>query len=416
MKKLLLLALLTIVSGAQTLTVQECVEQTLANHPDIKIFMLKVAQSEESYNISRSEYLPQVSLLGEYNPQRTYVLQQGGQFSTIDDDGWSIGAMLKQKIWDFSKTASQIAASRIEQEITELSLEDAKAVMAYKIKSLYALMALQHEAINVRRQDMEAKKALYTQALGLEKQGLKTKADVARFNAAFYLAKENLKLTQASFDKSRSTMALYTDTPIQRDVKLDTRAFKHGDINLKNKYTLKNQALQNNSQLKMASKSIDKSKKIHDAAKASHYGSVDAVASHTQTDMLNRYDTSVIGITLNVPLYSGGRLSAEEQRMQIETYVAQEQLASKAIALEEELENLFLDLESYNESTKAKKAQLISAKETQKAVNARYKEGLSTYVEVLDAAAFLLEAELGLLEIKYKQYIAFSRIDYLTGK
>lgn len=416
MKKLLLLVLFTFASGAQTLSMQTCVERTLANHPDIKVFMLKVAQSEESYTVSRSDYLPQVALLGEYNPQRTYVLQQSGQFDTIDDDGWSIGVMLKQKIWDFSKTTSLTEASQIEQQIAGLSLEDAKAVMAYKIKSLYALMVLQREAIDVRRKDAKAKEAFYKQAMGFHKQGLKTKADVARFKAAHYLAKEDLEVAQASFDKSRNTMALYTGIRINKDVKLDFTTIKSGGIGLKKTYALKHQALKDNLQIKIASKQIDKNQKLHKAAKASHFGSIDATASHTQTDMLNRYDTNVIGVTLNVPLYSGGRLSAEEQRMQIETNVAREQLESKSIALEEEFENLFLDLESYQESTKAKKAQLTSAEEAQKVVNARYKEGLATYIEVLDSAAFLLQAKLGLLEVGYKQRIALNRIDYLTGK
>jgi outer membrane protein TolC len=101
--------------------------------------------------------------------------------------------------------------------------------------------------------------------------------------------------------------------------------------------------------------------------------------------------------------------------MQIETTVAKEQLESQSIALEEELENLFLDLESYQESTKAKKAQLTSAKEAQEVVNARYKEGLSTYIEVLDAAFFLLNAQLGLLEVGYKKRVTLNRIEYLTG-
>ena len=416
MKKLLFFVLFTLSLKAQSLSIQECVDQTLTHHPDIKIFMLKVVQSEESYMISRSDYLPQVTLLGEYNPQRTYVLQQSGQFDTLDDDGWSIGVMLKQKIWDFSKTTSLTEASQIEQKIAGLSLEDAKAVMAYKIKSLYALMVLQREAIEVLYKDTEAKEAFYKQAMGFYKQGLKTKADMTRFKAAYYLAKENLEIAQASFDKSRNTMALYTGILIKKDVKLDSRTIKSGGIDLKKIYALKHQSLKDNLQIKIASKQIDKNQKLHQAAKASHFGSIDATASHTQTDMLNRYDTNVIGVTLNVPLYTGGRLSAEEQRMQIETNVAREQLESKSIAMQEEFENLFLDLESYQESIRAKKAQLVSAKEAKEVVDARYKKGLSTYVEVLDAASFLLSAQLGLLEIGYKQRVTFNRIDYLTGK
>ncbi len=415
MKKLLFFSLLSLSLTAQTLSMQECVNQTLAKHPDIKIFILKIAQSEENYAISRSDYLPQITLLGEYSPQRTYVMPQLGQFNTIEDDGWSIGTILKQKIWDFSKTTSLIEASQIDKHIAALSLEDAKAVMTYKIKSLYALMAVQHEAIDVRQKDAQSKEELYKQTLGFYAQGLRTKADVSRFEAAYQLAKEELILSQAAFDKSRNTMSLYTKIPIKKDVRLDTTLIKAGTMTLKNTSAIKDRAFQDNHQIKIASKQIEKNQKLHQATKANHFGSIDALGSYTQANMLNRYDTNVIGVSINIPLYSGGRLTAEEQRMQIETTVAKEQLASQSIALEEELENLFLDLKSYQESTKAKKAQLTSAKEAQKVVNARYKEGLSTYIEVLDAAFFLLNAQLGLLEVGYKKRITLNRIDYLTG-
>ncbi|MHB0993158.1 MAG: TolC family protein [Sulfurovum sp.] len=416
MKKLLFFSLLSLSLTAQTLSMQACVDQTLAKHPDIKIFILKIAQSEENYAISRSDYLPQIALLGEYSPQRTYVMPQLGQFNTIEDDGWSIGTILKQKIWDFSKTTSLIEASQIDKHIAALSLEDAKAVMTYKIKSLYALMAVQHEAIDVRQKDTQSKEELYKQTLGFYAQGLRTKADVSRFEAAYQLAKEELILSQVAFDKSRNTMSLYTKIPIKKDVRLDTTLIKAGTMTFKNTSAIKDRAFQDNHQIKIASKQIEKNQKLHQAAKANHFGSIDAIGSYTQANMINRYDTNIIGISLNIPLYSGGRLSAEEQRMQIETTVAKEQLASQSIALEEELENLFLDLESYQESTKAKKTQLTSAKEAQKVLNARYKEGLSTYIEVLDAAFFLLNAQLGLLEVGYKKRVTLNRIEYLTGK
>lgn len=93
MKKLLFFVLFTLSLTAQTLSMQECVEQTLIHHPDIKIFMLKVAQSEESYTVSRSDYLPQVALLGEYNPQRTYVLQQSDVQGSGDNNNSSLSSL-----------------------------------------------------------------------------------------------------------------------------------------------------------------------------------------------------------------------------------------------------------------------------------------------------------------------------------
>ncbi len=417
MKRGLLLSVLSTFSlAAQTLTMQECVDKTLSNHPDIKIFMLKVAQSEEGYNASRSDYLPQVTLSGEYDPLRTYVMPQNGQFQTIDDDGWSVGAVVKQKIWDFSKTSSRMEAAQKEERIAELSLRDAKAAMIYKVRSLYKLMVVQREAVAVRRKDMEAKKALYDQAKGLVTQGLRTEADASRFLAAYYLAKDNLGAAEASLEKARTAMALYIDAPLPEDVELESDVIRHGTLAIADDPVLQDEMLKNNLQIRIASQSIDKSELQYRSAWASRYGSLDAVASYTRQETLNGYDTTLVGVTLTIPLYAGGRIRAEAQQARIGTEVAKEQRDSRIIALREELDALLIDLKRYEKSIEAKEAQLNSAEATRKVLEARYKEGLSTYIEVLDATALSLNAELGLLEAWYGRGIAVNRIDYLTGK
>jgi outer membrane protein TolC len=49
-------------------------------------------------------------------------------------------------------------------------------------------------------------------------------------------------------------------------------------------------------------------------------------------------------------------------------------------------------------------------------LDGRYKEGLSTYIEVLDASSLVLDAKLGLLEAYYEKTLSIDRIDYLKGK
>lgn len=66
-------------------------------------------------------------------------------------NGGYAGASLKQRIWDFQKTSSKLDSLKIDEDIASLSLEDMKALMAYKIKSLYKLIVIQKEAIEVHK-------------------------------------------------------------------------------------------------------------------------------------------------------------------------------------------------------------------------------------------------------------------------
>ncbi len=415
MKKLLYINLLLFALSlqAQMLTLQQSIDKTLLHHPDVKAFTLKTQQSHMGYKMSRSDYLPQVNLSAEYNPTKTYSLPVNGRFHTVNDTGWNMGVSLKQKIWDFSKTSAKIDASRLDEDISKLSLVDLKVLLVYKVKSLYALMVVQKEAIKVREADLYAKEAYYDQAKALFVQGLKTEADISRFLSAVYLAKDNLAIAKASYEKAKNSLSLYMGEKISDDVKLQS------DIIKKEFQTATNTPsaiLTTNNELKIYDETIQKNKLLRKSAQASHYGSFDLLASYNRVGSLNTYDTQLISVVLNVPLYTGGRISAESQNAQIGTQIAKKQKASRILTLKEEISNLLLDIARYDETIAAKKAQLDAAKSTKKVLDGRYEEGLSTYIEVLDASSLVLDAKLGILEAYYEKTLSIDRIEYLKGK
>lgn len=398
---------------SQTLTLDQSIQKTLQNHPDIKTFALRVSQSHSAYDASFSEYLPQVTLSANYNALQTFVFPTNGVFHTIDDSGWSAGASVKQKIWDFSKTSSSVDASKLDESISQLSLEDIKALLVSKVKSLYELMLVEREAVIVREQDLKTKEAYHKQSLAFVEQGLKTSADSSRFLSAVYLSKESLAESQAEFEKAKNSLSLYMGEPIDSEIVLESELLESDFIT---PIDVEQKILAQNYQLKIATQNIEKNELLHKSAQASHYGSIDAVGSYNHISSLNTYDSKLLGVTLNIPLYSGGRVSAESQKAEIGAQIAKEQKASAKLALKEESENLLTDIKKYRFTIEAKKAQLDSSQQTTALLDGRYKEGLATYIEVLDATALELNAKLGLLNAKYQLAQALNRLQYLQGK
>lgn len=414
MKKFLLFNLICAsLFSSEMLTLQKSIDKVLQNYPDIKTYKLKIKQSQASYDSSFSAYLPQVNLQAQYNFTQTYVFPLNGSFNTLDNSGWNAGVNLKQKVWDFSQTASKVSASRVDKDISILSLKELQSLLVYKVKSLYELMVVQTEAIKVRTKDLESKEAYYAQSLALVQQGLKTKADANRFLSSVYVAKDNLCIAQTSYQKAKTSLSLYMNEKINANVVLEQEFLKR-EFNAER--TIQKTVLEANYKLKIDKKSIEKNLLLHKSAKASHFGSIDMIASYNHIDTLNAYDSKLAGITLNIPLYSGGRVSAEAQKAEIGAQISQEQRNSRELALKEELSNLLLDIQKFNKTIAAKKAQLNAAKSTKDVLDGRYKEGLATYIEVLDATSLVLNAKLGLLEAYYSRALSIDRIDYLKGK
>ena len=415
MKKITLLTVLLLFSGLSplhgaTLTLQDCIQKALHTHPDIKRFLLQVQRSKKEVDAIQADYLPQLSFNAEYDPTRTYVLPTDGTFHTKDSDGWQVGATVKQKIWDFSQTTSRIKAQEVQQDIAGLSLQDARALLAYKVKLQYEQILVQQKAGLVRKKDFQTKEELYKQAKALLDQGLKTRADTTRFLSASSAAKDNLSLTGANLSKARVVLSLYIGEPIPPEMEFEETSIMP-ETYLADEETI----LQESPVLQSLQKTIDKNDLLYKATRAAHFGSIDAVASYAYQDTLNSYDSSLVGIMFNVPLYSGGRLTAQEEQAIIDRQSAKNDYEAKVLALKEEFEGLVIDLKHYSHTIQAKTVQLKAAGQTLEVVNGRYREGLATYIEVLDAAAQQLDAELGLLQADYDRSSAIHRLEYLQG-
>lgn len=399
--------------NAQSLTLNACISKALNTHPDIKKFILELTQSRYSKDEIKADNRPQILLSAEYDPTRTFTLTQNGTFDTKQADGWQGGVSINQKIWDFSKTTFAIKAAEKIENIAALSLKDAQALLAYYVKVQYEQILVQQEAILVREQDMKSKQELYEQAKALLKQGTKTIADTTRFLSAFYNAKDNLSIAQANLEKARIALATLIDEPIDNNTILETKI----DKNLAQISHLDNTSiLEENPQLQGIKETIDKNEWLYREAKASRYGSIDASLSYTHQDILYRYNSSIVGISFKIPLYSGGRTTAVIQQAMVAKEISKTEYQSKKLALRQELAQLLTDFKRYNATIESKKVQLDASIQTKQLVEARYKEGLSTYIEVLDAISLYLDSKLGLIQAHYEQHTIINRIEYLQGK
>ncbi|BDY11922.1 TolC family protein [Hydrogenimonas cancrithermarum] len=415
MKKITILLTVGLVGlHAELLTLGSCIDKALQTHPDVRAFMLKVKEQHEGVKVQKGAWRPQVSAYAEYDPQRTYVMPQNGQFHTIDDDGWTAGISVTQKIYDFSKTSHTIESSKIKHEISTLSFEEAKALMRYRIRIAYAQLLVQKAALTAREKDLDAKRALYEQAKALVEQGLKTRADESRFLSAVRQAEDALAVARAAYKKAKISLEQYIGEPIAENT-----TFEEGILSEKTVpaiVTDEETVLENNLQLQIAKKSEDASRELYKSKLAEHYGSLDVVAEASHFDTLSRYDTTLFGIRYAVPIYSGGRLSAQAQQTKISKMIAAEEKESKRRAILEEIKALLADLEEAEKRIEARRSQTVSAEETKVLIEARYEEGLSTYMEVLDAEAVWLDAKLGLLDAFYTRLNRLYRLEYLNAK
>ena len=385
------------------LTLEECIDKTLKYHPEIKTYNLEIEKNEEVKKGIESSYLPQLNFEATYNINQTYLVNG----ETVEEDGSSIGLKLEQKIYDFGKTSSLVKASEVDKEIVKLSLENSKASLVTKVKQLYKTLLYYNKAKEVREEELKTKEAYYVQAKAMRKEGLKTLVDESRFLSALYSAKENLYISQSEFNKTKESLSLIMGEKIDKHIEID-------DSVLKKDFIDKN-SIEDNYLLKIESKNIERNKFLQKSSQSQHYGSINGFASYQHIDNLSEYDSKLVGVVLNIPLYTGGKISSDVQQNLINQQIAQTKKEAYSLSLKDEIQSLIFDIKRYNHTILSKQKELELANQSKKVVEGRYKEGLATYIEVLDISSLKLEAELGLLESYYKKSLVIDRVDYLQG-
>jgi len=412
MKKSIVFFLMVGALYAQVIGLQECIQKALKTHPDIQAYVLKVEQKSKDIKIEKALKHPHITLYGEYDPTRTYVMPLNGAFRTLDDTGWSIGASLIQNLYDFSKTSHMLKSAKLRHKIAQLTLDEAQASMRYKIRLTYATLLLQQEAIEARKRDIQAKQALYAQAKSLVREGLKTKADESRFLAALYRSKEALALAKANFEKAKIRLEHFIGEKIPSDVSFDKNIL----IQNRDFHIQPSKILEKNYQINIAQSSEKSALELYKAKRAERFGSIELIAEASHFDTLSRYDTTTIGIRYKVPLYSGGRVRAQIEQSKIGALVAAKEKEAKRLAIDEEVASIIADLKQIKQQITARKAQIQWAQETRNLIEARYEQGLATYMEVLDAQAVWLDAKLGLLHSFFNRLERQYKLEYLYGK
>ena len=395
--------------NAYTLTVNECINTALDTHPDIKIAQQNIKINKLQHTNIIGDYLPQISLDLEYNPTKTVVLPVNGELNTIDTDGYMANINLKQRIWDFGRTTDSLKINHNDLKISKYLLNDKKSLLAYKIKVQYELMFFYKKVIEVKRQDLFLKEEYYKKAREQANVGEKTHIEEKRFLTSVYNAEDALKTSILDYKKSKYTLSNYIGIDLSDK-----------EIELVNTHTASKKIVQvtldNSPGIKILKEEIRKQHNSSSLAYKSHFGSIDLKANLSYQNSINEYDTSYVGVSLNIPIYNGGKISNQVQISRINELKSKYKLEAQKRNMLEDINNSLIDVQKFRETISTKKLQINNSVDTLDIIKERWKVGMATYIEVLDANSILLNSRLDLLKNKFNLNQTIHKIEFLNGE
>lgn len=430
MKKIaLLLSMLGfgIIQPASAVSLLDAYEQAKNSDPIVKKAYADSLQILEGKHQAAAALLPQLNANVSYNSNR-YVdhgRQHNGNSpnSFSQNRVFSIGLNLSQTLFDMRLWRNLSLQEKTVQQ-AEVSYQAAQQNLLYRVAAAYTEVLNSIETLK----SVEAeKKAVYSQlsnANQLYQVGLVAITDVDEAQAQYDSVIANQIIAKNNVDNSIE--ALYEITgqyPVDIH-RLNTKQFKtHTYVN-PNQYI--RQGENQNLTLTYYKMGKELAKEGIKVAQSAYLPSVNLVAGLTHTNaqspLASRYgipdrsvDQVTVGLSVSMPLYTGGRLASQVRQQRHAFVSSSEGLESTYRDLVRNIRSTVNSLNASSSSIKAYQQYVHSSESAYQATLSGYNAGARTILDVLTSTRTRHEAQRQLASARYHYLLLELQLRQLAG-
>jgi outer membrane protein len=382
-------------TGTLQLTLKGAVQLALKQNPQRIIAQLLVAESERNKQIARSSLLPQVGAaasgsLNQYNAQsieRAEQRQALGPFQFVE-----AGPVFSQTIFNLPL----IREYQIGREGTHEARADERTTRETVVNAVVDQYLLILRALATRDAAMSRvalAQRLYDQATELQKTGIGLSIDMVRANVELQNERQNLIDAETQARTTKYGLAELLDLPRDQEIEVTDRLDFY-NLPVLDKQALLNQALTGrpeiqslNSQQRIANLSVD-SARDERLPKLDFSGFWFYQGEHF-SDGLPAYTYE---FSLQFPLFTGGRIRAEEAREKLELQHVVEIRHQVEAQIINQVKSAFDETNAARNAVDVANLGYKLAQEEVAQAQRRFQAGVTTNVEVITAQDELARA------------------------
>ncbi|MGL6021247.1 MAG: outer membrane channel protein TolC [Gibbsiella quercinecans] len=416
MKKLLPLLIGLSLVGFSTMSQAENLlqvyKQARENNPDLRQAAAVRNSAFEKINEARSPLLPQLGLTTGYTYNSGYR-----DANNINSNVTSGSIALSQVIFDMSKWRALTLQEKT-AGIADVTFQTSEQSLILNTATAYFDVL---NAIDTLSYVQAQKQAVYrtldqtTQRFNV---GLVAITDVQNARSSYDTVLANEVTARNNLDNALESLRQITGNFYPELASLNTTRFTTQRPEAVN--NLLKEAENRNLTLLSARLNQDLAREQIRSAQSGHLPTIDMSASsgitntkyHGSATNTGNYSDSdagqnKIGVSLNLPLYSGGQTSSVVKQAQYNFVAASEQLESSHRSVVQTVRSSFNNINASISSINAYQQAVVSAQSSLDAMEAGYQVGTRTIVDVLDATTTLYNA---------KQQLSSARYTYLINQ
>ncbi len=385
---------------ALRLTLDQAVGLALKQNPTAQIAILTAAQSEQEKNIARADLLPQVNARISDEAQKVNLRAQfGGQTpfpgfpkSLGPYQIFSAGPSVSAPVFDLTLWQRYQAARNTANASKANSLSTREQVILLTVSQyIGTLRAVAN--VQASQSRVELAQALYDQAADLQKEGVGTGIDTLRANVE--LQNEKQRLLEAENERETSLYGLsrlLNLDPRQKIELADSLSFfdtpqPEVDASI-------DAALAGRQEWKALTSQVKAAENQKRAAQDSRLPSVrfDGDYAYVGSSGNTTLPTYTYQASVNLPLFTGGRIHAQVVSADLEIRKLAEQQADLRNQIALDVKTALLNLESARNEVQVANLGVQLSKEEVDQARDRFKAGVANNIEVIQAQDSLSRA------------------------
>lgn len=410
-----------LVPGSRPLSLDQAVQLALRAN-------LGLIDSKQAHQISEAERLKELAALlpnlyataSQHFTMTETTAATGGQkvglpYLIGPYSYQSLDLHLTMAVFD-RNAAYRLHAASAEMQASSASYRDGRNIVVLAAASAYIAIAASESRVHADQAELTSAKALESLMLDRVNRGVSPQIDLIRAKVAARTAEQRLNLAQIQLSKDKLALTRIIGLPIEQEFH-PTTELRFYEAPASGLQALIDLATASRSDLKAATALRDSAALSIKAASAERMPSVsiearDGGAGITPAHLYNNYD---VGGTIRVPLFTGGRISADisEARAAYNKRAAEYQDLSARVNYD--VRSAVLDLEGAQRSVSVATENLGLAQEGLKEAKDRFGVGLSNALEVIEAQQAVAEAENNYISSLYAHNLAKLMLIRATG-
>jgi len=404
------------------LNLEEAVRLALVYNPDIQAALQEKLRAQGRMKEAYSEALPKLDLEGNYTRlDKLNTVDLGPQsFAIGDKDNYAFQVQVTQPIYKGGVTAIALRSARLFSYLTDERLRGAVEGVAFNVAAAYYEMALAERLIEVRQAGLKASRAHLKNVESKKRQGVATEFDVLRARVDVSSFEASLIEQKNRRDLARTELLKAIGASQQSGIDLATELdYRETRISFEEAVR---KAFENRSDLYQASLEMDLQHEAVNHALSrylprirAYYWNEWAKPDPHESNEIEWGSQWQAGLTMEWPLFDG--LAREGQVEQQRALLGEREIrlsdAEQQALLE--IRNSLFELENARELVDSQRLNLKRADRALELVQAGYREGVNTEVEILDATAALTRARGEYYRAIYSHTIARIKLQQAMG-